>query len=150
MSLYQKDGRPEGSLILAKAGSAPERGLAQVYKVAKENPNAQWYWVGQNDDLNPKTGMRADEVNETKVREAIAEGNPSAKIETRRLPEEFNDWNDELRGIERRKSAPAMSAAQIEARQKAKAEQEAQKERIVAEMAARQRQEEERNRGMTR
>ncbi|WP_173995737.1 MobF family relaxase [Agrobacterium tumefaciens] len=99
LTLFQKDGRPEGSAIMATSGSAPERGLAMVYKIAKENPNAEWVWVGQNDDPNPKTGIKADEYNEGKVREAITEGNAAAKIDTRRPPIQFKDWNDEHRGI---------------------------------------------------
>lgn len=96
MTLAQKDGATQGAAIMATAGSAAERGLALVYKVARSNPAAEWHYVAQND--------AADAVNEKKVKEAIREGNSEARIETRRPPVRFKDWNDEMQG--RMRSAP--------------------------------------------
>lgn len=47
-------------------------------------PNVEWVWVGKNDDPNLKAGIKANEYNKAKVREAITEGNGAAKIDTRR------------------------------------------------------------------
>ncbi|WP_429819218.1 MobF family relaxase [Ensifer sp. B1-9] len=124
MSLCQRDGLPSGSVIMALGGSAPETGLADLYKLAKENPHIEFHYVGQNDELN-RMGQRPDEYNEQKTLAAIREGNPEAKIETRRPPLEFKDWNDEIRGITRPiPKTPEERAAEIAARQQAKAKLE--------------------------
>ncbi len=124
MSLCQKDGLSEGSVIMALGGSAPETGLADLYKLAKENPYLEFHYVGQNDELN-RMGQRPDEINEQKTLAAIREGNPDAKIETRRPPIQFKDWNDEIRGFARPIPKTAEErAVEIAARQQAKARRE--------------------------
>ncbi|UXT53271.1 AAA family ATPase (plasmid) [Agrobacterium tumefaciens] len=88
-SYAQKKGIVEGSLACAFAGTASDQSLAQVYQLAKENPDARLIWVGQNDE--------ADRANEMMARAAIKEANPNAVLEVERPAEIYKDWNDDIR-----------------------------------------------------
>jgi conjugative relaxase-like TrwC/TraI family protein len=114
MTLSEKNGIRKGDAAIGFGGSAFEAGLAQVYKIAKENPDAEWIWVGQNDE--------ADVFNELKTREAIREANGTCNMKAVRPPEQFKDWNDEHRGIARPtpQDFPRQEVG-FEARQQAKA-----------------------------
>lgn len=104
MSLAERDGIANGgpkSAIVSLAGNSAEGPLSVIYSIAKDRGNSvEWHYVGQNDVPNT-VGMIMDPIYEADVREAINEGNPDAKIVSRRPPVQFKDWNDELRGISR-------------------------------------------------
>ncbi|MGH0214377.1 MobF family relaxase [Sinorhizobium meliloti] len=128
MSLAQKDGIPEGgpkSAIIALGGSAAEGPLSVIYAISKaRGETVEWHHVRQN-DLPNSVGQVMDEVHGVKIREAITEGCPTAKIEDRRPDPQFKDFNDDIRGISRPiPKSVAETTVAIEARQQAKARME--------------------------
>ncbi|MGO7266047.1 MobF family relaxase [Rhizobium johnstonii] len=128
MSLAQKDGIPQGgpkSAIVSLAGSAAEGPLSVIYAISKDRgETVEWHIPRQNDKPN-SVGLIMDDIHTAKIREAILEGCPTAKIVERIPSAEYKDWNDEIRGISRPipKSAEER-AAEIAARQQAKARME--------------------------
>lgn len=128
MSLAQKDGIPQGgpkSAIVALGGSAAEGPLSVIYAISKaRGETVEWHHVRQN-DLPNSVGQVMDEVHGVKIREAITEGCPTAKIEDRRPDPQFKDYNDDIRGISRPIPQTAeQRQAEFEARQQAKARME--------------------------
>ncbi|ANL11967.1 MULTISPECIES: MobF family relaxase [unclassified Rhizobium] len=135
MSLAQKDGISNGgpkSGIVTLAGSAAEGPLSVIYAISKDRGEGVEWHIGRQNDKPNSVGLIMDDIHTAKIREAILEGCPTAKIVERVPSVEYKDWNDEIRGISRPipKSAEEMTAeaavrqASFEARQQAKAKRE--------------------------
>lgn len=98
LSKWQIDGKPNGELHMATAGSMSWEARADIFAVAQKFPDAKWVFVGQNDSVS--------KANEEIFMKIMAEANPNAKIEISRPPEQFKDWNDAARGIEKAEVKP--------------------------------------------
>ncbi|TBH28178.1 hypothetical protein ELG63_36435 [Rhizobium leguminosarum] len=85
---FQEQNYREDTLWVATAGNPKETELAMIYDLARKYPDADWRFIGQNDDQNVK--FEAD------VREAVETGNPKAKFEVERPDPQFKDVNEAL------------------------------------------------------
>lgn len=122
MSLHQKDGSPDKSLLLATSGNVGEKEAADIFHYAKENPKAEWHYCVQNDAPDAKTGIKANDVHLKDVRDAVMEANPQAQFIERKPPENVKDWNDVVKA--EYQAAKAQSQPQ-EPRQSNRRDQEA-------------------------
>ncbi|MGR9293640.1 MobF family relaxase (plasmid) [Rhizobium leguminosarum] len=114
MSLAQKDGIPNGgpkSGIVTLAGSAAEGPLSVIYAISKDRGESVEWHIPRQNDLPNSVGLIMDDIHTVKIREAILEGCPTAKIVERVPSAEYKDWNDEIRGIARPTTQPKAEAA---------------------------------------
>ncbi|WP_085034899.1 MobF family relaxase [Ensifer aridi] len=86
MSLWTRDGEKKNAWLASSAGQFGDLELSGVYKLAKENPQAKWVFVGQND--------KNSALMEAEIAKAITTGNENAEIIVRRPPPIFKDWNE--------------------------------------------------------
>lgn len=86
---FQEQKYREDTLWVATAGNPKETELAMIYDLARKYPDADWRFIGQNDEQNVK--FEAD------VREAVDTGNPKATFEVERPDPQFKDFNDQLK-----------------------------------------------------
>jgi conjugative relaxase-like TrwC/TraI family protein len=114
MSVAQHDGIPTSGpqyAIATLAGSAAEGPLSVIYTISKERgESVEWHLCRQN-DLPNSVGMVMDDIHTAKIREAILEGCPAAKIVERIPSMQHKDWNDQIRGIVRPITKPRATAA---------------------------------------
>ncbi|ANY85550.1 hypothetical protein BB934_45065 (plasmid) [Microvirga ossetica] len=90
MSVFQKEGSPEGAMIASFAGQTTKGGLADLYTLAKKHPTAEIRVAVDNDE----PGQRYFEDIEKHVKEA--RGDLSLMVDARPNPN-YKDWNDEIR-----------------------------------------------------
>lgn len=93
LSLYQHDKdrgeNVKGALLVSTFGNPSDGGLADLYQLAKVNPNAEFHLAMDND----KAGLMFTNLMTDVVREARG---PQAEIVDRRPAPEFKDWNDQV------------------------------------------------------
>ena len=85
---FQEQEYREDTLWVTTAGNPKETELAMIYDLARKYPDANWRFIGQNDEQNVK--FEAD------VREAVETGNPKAGFEAERPDPQFKDVNEAL------------------------------------------------------
>ncbi len=126
LSMYQCDGQPEPSALLASDGSFHTEAREILVRRAREWPDTEWH-IGQ--DTQPSNADRAtDPIFVRRCRQcdeviaAILDGNPGATIVIRDPGPEFEDWNNHLRGPDFSKPAVAARAERAARDKKARAE----------------------------
>ncbi|MGO7821158.1 MobF family relaxase [Rhizobium ruizarguesonis] len=92
VSLFQADGRPKGALIASTFGNPSDEGLHDLHELAKRNPGVEFHIAMDNDSA----GRNFAAMVEDSVKLASGE---NASVVDRFPPEEFKDWNDQVRGI---------------------------------------------------
>lgn len=92
ISLFQADGRPERSLIASTFGNPSDEGLHDLHELAKRNPGVDFHIAMDNDSA----GRNFAAMVEDSVKLARGE---EANVVDRHPPEEYKDWNDQVRGI---------------------------------------------------
>lgn len=90
LSKWQIERRPGGVLLTATDGNPGGVALDTVKELARRHPEATWQIAVDNGADGDRFAAR--------IRTAIEEANPAARIEDSRPPAEFKDWNDKLRG----------------------------------------------------
>jgi conjugative relaxase-like TrwC/TraI family protein len=146
MSRWQMDGSPEKTLLVATSGRMNEREQADLYELAKRHPGAEWNHCRQNDEIDPKTGQRPNDVHLAETRQAVLEANPQAQFIERKPPENVKDWNDVVKAEFEATKAQSKPQEPTESRQNNR-DQEAQirAERQRQQEEARRKAEEEKN-----
>ncbi|MCJ2067375.1 relaxase domain-containing protein [Methylobacterium sp. J-030] len=132
LSIYQHDGGPGRALLTSTDGTPSDAAIDTVKALARRHPEAAWHVAMDNGPDGERFAA--------KVREAIREVEPDAKIEDRNPGEAFKDWNDRIRDV----TAEQAAARKAEAKRETQMQVQAEQERLTAE-AARQAVEEHRS-----
>ena len=101
LSLLTIDGRPNNVALLALDGNLHEKAKEIIAARAHAWPETEWH-VAQSHRAEPEVatdkGSIVGRVSQDQLVAAILIGNPSATIVTRDPGEDYEDWNDRLRG----------------------------------------------------
>lgn len=114
VSLFQADGRPKGALIASTFGNPSDEGLHDLHELAKRNPGVDFHVAMDNDSA----GRNFASMVEESVK--LARGQDAGVVD-RHPPEEYKDWNDQVRGIK----VTAQDRAEDEAKARSLAEDRA-------------------------